>query len=264
MALDFEPEEQFNPAEDISGILFIHSPFLLIHPAYGTKTITPGKLYTARISMTEKNLLPAPYAANCTDYLEVRKQKDIQFLDWENCVLNWTMLTILEQCGCALRKHFFPHTANFCINDKCSRKRKYKVKPEDMCTRACHSIKIDVKWDESDLQDSFHLTKMKPFYPGRNTSFISKRISYLVVYIENREVLTYNYFPKYEGIEIFSYFGGYLGMWLGVSLIKLYQFVCSTTKWMKYVTGSIKKMRETPVVPFIENENRRWYSRKNR
>ncbi|XP_054718983.1 uncharacterized protein LOC129228331 [Uloborus diversus] len=35
--------------------------------------------------------------------------------------------------------------------------------------------------------------------------------------------LTYN--PKFESLELFSVIGGYMGMWLGISLVAVYDFI---------------------------------------
>ncbi|CAL1266585.1 unnamed protein product [Larinioides sclopetarius] len=39
------------------------------------------------------------------------------------------------------------------------------------------------------------------------------------------QVMTFIYSKKYQGIEVFGYIGGILGMWLGLSLIAVCDFL---------------------------------------
>ncbi|GBO11395.1 hypothetical protein AVEN_264954-1 [Araneus ventricosus] len=43
--------------------------------------------------------------------------------------------------------------------------------------------------------------------------------------------LTYN--PKFESLELFSAVGGYMGMWLGISLVAVYDFVFTVVGFVK-------------------------------
>ncbi|GIY72745.1 uncharacterized protein CDAR_53711 [Caerostris darwini] len=57
--------------------------------------------------------------------------------------------------------------------------------------------------------------------------------------------MTYN--PKFESLELFSVIGGYMGMYLGVSIVAVYDFaelaVGSIYKFTKKRKNSKKKMK---------------------
>ncbi|KFM79363.1 hypothetical protein X975_09995, partial [Stegodyphus mimosarum] len=48
------------------------------------------------------------------------------------------------------------------------------------------------------------------------------------------ETTVYEYSPKFQNIETFSYLGGYVGMWLGISLVAVFDFLETLVVIMKY------------------------------
>ncbi|XP_023224596.1 uncharacterized protein LOC111625623 [Centruroides sculpturatus] len=62
-------------------------------------------------------------------------------------------------------------------------------------------------------------------YPKQTRSSIRKRAAVVVFSVDKPEFFFYKYVPKYELIEVFSYIGGYMGMWLGISLFVVFDFV---------------------------------------
>ncbi|GIY35550.1 hypothetical protein CDAR_109661 [Caerostris darwini] len=59
-------------------------------------------------------------------------------------------------------------------------------------------------------------------------------LTYVAVYFQKMEETLYTYKPKYEVVETFSYIGGYVGIWLGVSLLALFDFLETTMILLKY------------------------------
>ncbi|GIY36241.1 uncharacterized protein CEXT_311191 [Caerostris extrusa] len=59
----------------------------------------------------------------------------------------------------------------------------------------------------------------------------------MLVFLKRPEVIIYSHRPQYEDIEIFSFMGGYIGMWLGISLIAVFDFLehvsLVTYYWMR-------------------------------
>ncbi|GIY93328.1 uncharacterized protein CEXT_45841 [Caerostris extrusa] len=51
--------------------------------------------------------------------------------------------------------------------------------------------------------------------------------------------LTYN--PKFESLELFSVIGGYMGMWLGISLVAVYDFMATALGWAQRWTVKRRK-----------------------
>ncbi|GIX94111.1 uncharacterized protein CEXT_800861 [Caerostris extrusa] len=45
------------------------------------------------------------------------------------------------------------------------------------------------------------------------------------IIFENLEITTFTYTPRYEPIGMLSFIGGFLGLWLGISLLTVYDFL---------------------------------------
>ncbi|KAG8171937.1 hypothetical protein JTE90_022392, partial [Oedothorax gibbosus] len=62
----------------------------------------------------------------------------------------------------------------------------------------------------------------------------------LKVFYATAESEIYRHRPKYDGIQVFSIIGGYIGLWLGVSLLDLHGYfmnllhLCLSNKEKKY------------------------------
>ncbi|XP_035232661.1 FMRFamide-activated amiloride-sensitive sodium channel-like isoform X2 [Stegodyphus dumicola] len=45
------------------------------------------------------------------------------------------------------------------------------------------------------------------------------------IYLDVSEVIRYQHRPQYRTVELFSYIGGYIGIWMGISLVELMDFL---------------------------------------
>ncbi|GIY11580.1 hypothetical protein CDAR_164451 [Caerostris darwini] len=69
-------------------------------------------------------------------------------------------------------------------------------------------------------------------------------IAHVEVNLDGMQTTTYTYSPKYQNIETFSYVGGYVGMWLGISLVAVFDFLETLVIMMRY---PFKKMLQRKV-----------------
>ncbi|GFQ85939.1 uncharacterized protein TNCT_717891, partial [Trichonephila clavata] len=87
------------------------------------------------------------------------------------------------------------------INEKCMREC------SEACREIAYSLQSEIKLDQSQMCKDDNCRKRELYL-----NFIFNRL----------EIKNYVHRPKYESIEVFSYFGGYMGMWLGISLVALF------------------------------------------
>ncbi|GFS28473.1 uncharacterized protein NPIL_76821 [Nephila pilipes] len=59
------------------------------------------------------------------------------------------------------------------------------------------------------------------------------------IYFENLEITTFTYTPGFEPIGILSFIGGYVGLWLGISLLHVYDFL--ETRFFRLVATAKRK-----------------------
>ncbi|UYV66892.1 hypothetical protein LAZ67_4003248 [Cordylochernes scorpioides] len=71
IVLDAEPHEYFTAFRDVEMVVAVHSPYLLVNAERMGRVMTPGHSYSVFLKPEVSNLLPAPFAANCTDYQEL-------------------------------------------------------------------------------------------------------------------------------------------------------------------------------------------------
>ncbi|XP_042907815.2 uncharacterized protein [Parasteatoda tepidariorum] len=67
---------------------------------------------------------------------------------------------------------------------------------------------------------------------------------HVAIYLNGMETVTYSYSPKFEVIETFSYIGGYVGIWLGISLIAVFDFLETVVLILSYPFKNYMKARK--------------------
>ncbi|CAL1262862.1 unnamed protein product, partial [Larinioides sclopetarius] len=78
------------------------------------------------------------------------------------------------------------------------------------CSRACKREDYQI-----DVEEYASLLSLK------EKEETQECISVIRLAFNRMEVKKFSYYPKYQRNELFSYIGGYLGVWLGISLIAI-------------------------------------------
>ncbi|GIY44461.1 uncharacterized protein CDAR_221741 [Caerostris darwini] len=234
LVVDFEPEEYFRIEQTVTGQMAIHSPWNILNPFIEGFTLKPNKIYVVQVKEDIKNLLPYPYQTNCTDYIKAWKVRGwngplSKEMCIEECLLNQTM----NNCMCVLPSNLYPHNFKFCGREAedCMNKINYThcfVK----CSPACHDRNFGYSVKEEDvMSDSMELHSSK-----RNWN----RTAMVLFIFKRTQVNMYKYRAKYESIELFSLLGGFVGIWLGVSLIALLDFLESLATFTVFLVDRFK------------------------
>ncbi|GBO08089.1 hypothetical protein AVEN_191823-1, partial [Araneus ventricosus] len=67
------------------------------------------------------------------------------------------------------------------------------------------------------------------------------------IFLENMEITTFSYRPRFEAVGVLSWIGGYVGLWLGISLLHVYDFVETLVfrgiAWLRKGVGRKKKKK---------------------
>ncbi|XP_015922019.1 amiloride-sensitive sodium channel subunit beta isoform X1 [Parasteatoda tepidariorum] len=127
----------------------------------------------------------------------------------------------------------YSHMEELCEEDETTMTKEILEHCNSMCHPACHEEIYEVKYDE--LQFLHHLCKKKD--EACKSAFIT-----LQVFFRNFRLTERIYEPKYREVELFSYIGGYMGMWLGLSLVSVFDFFESLCLVLYYpIKKRIKK-----------------------
>ncbi|XP_071036950.1 degenerin mec-4-like [Parasteatoda tepidariorum] len=219
----------------------IHSPRQILNPFTNGFNMDLNTIQTFRLRKVEKKLLPAPYDTNCSDYIEIWKlrgghgptnQKEC----FEECQKNIS----LKYRGCFANYYKIPGNEKIC-SDKDLRvtvpENKIAECENEHCFPACFEESYEVTREITNKQ----LVKTHPNCPHQPVGY---QFIDVMVNMNGMETTTYTYSPKYQNIEIFSYIGGYVGMWLGISLVAVFDFLETVILIMSYPVKSYKKARK--------------------
>ncbi|CAL1275088.1 unnamed protein product [Larinioides sclopetarius] len=232
------------------GILFaIHSPFEAVNPFMKGIFLKPGHLYLISVEMIEEELLPYPYKTDCLNYTELwlRANKTgprSQEMCRHRCLLEYT-----ENCfNCTDLIVLYPsHSKNICelykrqpnvTEEICKDIHRYIRPCFDSCKEDCTRMKYSYQ-----VQELISKCYNEKFHDKSNkTRFIE-----VYVQFEESEVMKLQYKPQYQQVEAFSYIGGFIGIWLGVSLVQVVDVIESFFLIARYFfkKGSIACLRKS-------------------
>ncbi|GFU31713.1 uncharacterized protein NPIL_662431 [Nephila pilipes] len=202
--------ETFVPWIPYPVMFFVHSPFVPVNSETEINRLEYGCTYEVRISLEEEHLLPEPYHTNCTDYDSLweknnrtgpRSQEMCKILCWKS---------FYEMCrDCSLDPEAF-HIPNICKTDD-SPCKSLIYEEIDRCELNCKSNCLKLKYHFI-IKD----TTIPNYSEKRSKSYRDQIKLYVFVGSPDVRVMTHN--PLYNTGELFSYIGGLMGCWLGISV----------------------------------------------
>ncbi|KAG8196485.1 hypothetical protein JTE90_012302 [Oedothorax gibbosus] len=215
-----------------------HSPRGIISPYENGFTMTTASKNIYHLKKTVKHLLPPPYETNCFDYISAWEARG----GWgpttereciEECKVNESMKIF----GCISNMFISPSNEMRCLGMWGNNAdEQYKLKEltsnvikcsEEKCKPACYEETYQVVKDSTDFMD-------EPDCHAFNRGDRPEQKILIQMNFDGMETTTYTYSPKFQNIETFSYLGGYVGMWLGISLVAVFDFLETIMLMMKY------------------------------
>ncbi|GFQ74844.1 uncharacterized protein TNCT_315651 [Trichonephila clavata] len=162
----------------------VHSPFIPENPRILQNELQIGHKYEIDVHLKEERLLQHPFPTDCTDYVELwRKNNKTGPRSQEACKKKCSDVSE-EQCwNCTLWK---------------------KVKCKETCMRDC-------SFCEKMYLEELPSCEMKCKVSCFDTIHI-------YLYMDNTEVEVLKHNRLYGTEELFSYIGGLMGCWLGISV----------------------------------------------
>ncbi|KAG8176396.1 hypothetical protein JTE90_022066 [Oedothorax gibbosus] len=229
LEIDAMQDQMFDPS-DKPGILFgLHSPFEPFNAYVRGHFLKPGKSYQVILRVEEHRLLKHPYKTDCTNYTEIwlannRTGPRSKIMCMELCQAEWSMYSRECEWGLTMYKGINPMctTGNSLgtFNKKKYFEKYYKAR--EKCLQKCKKECVkQLYWYTIDKRTI-------PWEVERKDKRNSSDFIYIHVYLDEPEVLVQSHNPKYLDVEAFSYIGGFMGCWLGVSIWALAHNVGST------------------------------------
>ncbi|XP_023234266.1 degenerin mec-10-like [Centruroides sculpturatus] len=224
--LTFNPKESSNPAAAIGAKVSVHNKDQLVNPFVDGFRVKPGRIYNLQLKAIEENLLDSPYGTNCTRYEQLIDRGISGSYSRDFCIIECKKELWLKECNCVFGEYNLDFTGNFC--DKVEEYKCIRDVDEDecynKCKKSCELRYFEYEIDQLEIEQ-YHVENFT--WDKNDDWWNNERIWYstISVYYKRPEILIYKYKPQYELIEFFSYIGGYIGIWLGISLIAVFDFL---------------------------------------
>ncbi|GFR27235.1 uncharacterized protein TNCT_311051 [Trichonephila clavata] len=239
MYLTLHPEEYTNYYDLVQAHIFAHDSHSIANSMKDGISLEAGKTYNIFVNQRITVRLPEPYETNCTDYLKLWQENGgYGPLTGKACVEKCKMESMMKSVGCISHSVSYPNNYTICedkssfpsdmIREKCMREC------SESCREVSYILRSEIKSDQSEKCSEEDLNcKKKDLY----LNFIFNRL----------ELEMFVHEPKYESVEMFSYIGGYMGMWLGISLIALFDFLETLAFLLLYLGRSKKKVKKNAI-----------------
>ncbi|XP_076330192.1 epithelial sodium channel subunit gamma-like [Tachypleus tridentatus] len=194
------------------------------------------------VTMSTSHYLKSPYPTNCTDYIamgETRGRPGI--LGLETCMMECEANRTFEKCGCMVEAPYsfvlerriplcaFGSTVSDpCVKETIGIGTKTNKMCREKCRLPCLRVNYDIIKEKTEWPrtlDEWPFNFVRDVYGIKNVSEAQQKFAFVTVTVGNKEHVIYSHLPKYQDIELFSYIGGYLGMWLGMSIFHMFDVV---------------------------------------
>ncbi|CAL1260761.1 unnamed protein product [Larinioides sclopetarius] len=214
--------------------ILLHESHSLANPFLEGITLEAGKSYNIFVEQRVTQRLPAPYQTNCKDYLKIwKKNGGYGPLTGKACAEECKMEKMLETKGCVAQTINYPGNYTICDDEEIHPSvdviTKCSLQCKEACNEVAYNIRHEVQYDQTKKCGKDEHCKYKDLY-----------LNFLFNRLEVERVL---HQPRYESVEMFSYIGGYMGMWLGLSLVAIFDFAETLLALVTYMCRN-KKMKK--------------------
>ncbi|GBM81495.1 hypothetical protein AVEN_154540-1 [Araneus ventricosus] len=204
--------ESFYPWGKSQVFFAVHSPFFPINPSIQGHVIKSGVDYA--VEEKEERLLPPPYQTNCKDYAASEEANNATNPASSQMCIEICKSEFFKECaGCDAGLTMLPSTDYFCYGEFLGCPKSNNPEEERELHKKRLSCVQKCKPDCLKLHYKYNVVV-------RGKEFKRKRLdeTKIVVFVKNPEVTVVSHVPLYGKGELFSYIGGLMGCWLGISV----------------------------------------------
>ncbi|XP_054706911.1 acid-sensing ion channel 4-A-like [Uloborus diversus] len=233
--IDIETDENMETRRHPGLLLTIHDEENMPDVHTDGLMIEPGLSYSLAVQKSTVLLLPLPYNTNCTDYFKLPWQARYKRrLTSRMCTVGCSQYYQQQRCSFITKNLslFFdelPYKPELITKENKDCAEREEANTKDYCRSICGlpcrdttftaSIGSNILIERELFQHNIHTN------PSRSWKDKMHNLALLRVYYSTLEHKIYRHIPKYDTMELFSYLGGYSGVWLGFSLLTVYELL---------------------------------------
>ncbi|XP_071034210.1 degenerin del-1-like [Parasteatoda tepidariorum] len=214
--LQIEIDDYLDPVETPSVYFAIHDSTRLVNPfKYGIKLGVPRSHLIQVNYYIEQQLLPYPYDTNC-QLLNPEGNTDETF-DLTECIESCKFNLHMKQYGCAARSISISHMVKLCKKDE-----KVSKENQEICFKKCNvSPCVSRMYKYKHMENVIKAYGSSEEFRNNTNEYLYNQLSLVSVSFRNMRARYTKFAPKMVPIDLFSNIGGFLGIWIGSSVISI-------------------------------------------
>ncbi|KAG8191066.1 hypothetical protein JTE90_008380 [Oedothorax gibbosus] len=256
LVVNVETNEYLEPDRDAAIWVTFHSPEVYPDPFSDGTEVKPGNSYNFGLKKSNVEMLPAPYSSNCTNYENLPWEKlHDKTLSTRMCTAECSQSLQLKECNyvtveLSLFFDALPWKQESFDPEKieCAERVSNDTKEfcRSLCRVPCRQSNYDVTMDSSTWPRRAKISEEAELGKWKRKPFteITNNLAHVRAYFTTLEDTTLMHSPKYQPLEMFSHIGGYVGIWLGISLLALCEFIECLIRVITFAMSRRKKKKE--------------------
>ncbi|GFY68874.1 acid-sensing ion channel 5 [Trichonephila inaurata madagascariensis] len=224
LLLNLEVCSYQNSTEMIGAVVTVHTPEETPNPEEDGFIVSPGYEVSVSLKQTVIRRLPAPYRDRCMDY----KAQAKKFLSKNECIRSCIQDHNFAKCNCinptlavksTLKTCSLRNVSEICCLDDVLNDLTQHG-PVCDCPLPCKSVYFNKRLSHAVLSKKY---------------VMRKSVVRLNIFYESFEKYVYEYSPKFDVSEVLSYLGNILGLWVGLSMIAIFEVLEKLAFLYKYI-----------------------------
>ncbi|KAE8614840.1 hypothetical protein XENTR_v10008329 [Xenopus tropicalis] len=269
MELFIEQSEYISSLSTTAGLrVVLHGQGKMPFPEDEGVNVPPGQESDIGIVKVHVKRLQEPYSSKCSNGNDIRNfYTDVYGTDYsrETCKKSCAQAKMIKNCGCRMWEFPEPPGSNVPLCNisepsvnHCVEMYEYKLSHDQLkchCPLQCEEEIFELtlsssQWPSSMYLDSFtkRLQSRKGFQSAQS---IRDNVVKVVVYYQQLNYELIEEVPSMQLVDLFSSIGGLVGLWIGVSVCTVAEFLELILNLLTFVIRQISNQEEeSPANPY--------------
>ncbi|KAM9311649.1 epithelial sodium channel subunit alpha-like [Gastrophryne carolinensis] len=268
MELFIEQNEYIRGLSTAAGLrVVLHGQGKMPFPEDEGVNVPPGQESDIGIVKVHVKRLQAPYSSQCSSGENIKDYyTDVYGTDYsrEACKKSCAQSKMIKNCGCRMWEFPAPPVGDvpLCnISDpfvnNCVELYEYKLSHDQLkchCPLQCEEEIFELTMSSSQWPSSTYLDYFSKLVQRRqdfqDVQTLRDNVVKVVVYYQQLNYELIEEVPSMQLVDLFSSIGGLVGLWIGVSVCTVAEFLELILNLLTFVIGRIPKREESPENPY--------------